>query len=83
MKCQNWSKSPATSKGENSRCRLWIGSHSLYLQNERNLEVYSIDISPNAIQKPVNQRGLKNTHVQNILEMDSDNPENKFDTICY
>jgi SAM-dependent methyltransferase len=56
------------------------GSHSLYLQNERNLEVYSIDISPNAIEA-CNQRGLKNTHVQNILEMDSDNPENKFDTI--
>ncbi|MFV8331853.1 class I SAM-dependent methyltransferase [Flavobacterium sp. GSP14] len=56
------------------------GSHSLYLQNERNLEVYSIDISPNAIEA-CNQRGLKNTQVQNILEMDSDNPENKFDTI--
>jgi cyclopropane fatty-acyl-phospholipid synthase-like methyltransferase len=55
------------------------GSHSLYLQNERNLEVCSIDISPNAIEA-CNQR-LKNTHVQNILEMDSDNPENKFDTI--
>jgi methylase of polypeptide subunit release factors len=52
----------------------------LYLQNERNLEVCSIDISPNAIEA-CNQRGLKNTHVQNILEMDSDNPENKFDTI--
>jgi cyclopropane fatty-acyl-phospholipid synthase-like methyltransferase len=58
------------------------GSHSLYLQNERNLEVCSIDISPNAIEA-CNQRGLKNTHVQNILEMDSDNPENKFDTIFY
>ncbi|MFV8357298.1 class I SAM-dependent methyltransferase [Flavobacterium sp. XS1P32] len=56
------------------------GSHSLYLQNERNLEVYSIDISPNATEA-CNQRGLKNTYVQNILEMDSDNPENKFDTI--
>ena len=56
------------------------GSHSLYLQNERNLEVYSIDISPNAIEA-CHLRGLKNTHVQNILEMDSDNPENKFDTI--
>ena len=26
------------------------GSHSLYLQNERNLETTAIDISPNAIQ---------------------------------
>ena len=56
------------------------GSHSLYLQNERNLDVRSIDISPNAIEAS-NQRGLKNTQVQNILEMDSNNPENKFDTI--
>jgi 2-polyprenyl-3-methyl-5-hydroxy-6-metoxy-1,4-benzoquinol methylase len=46
----------------------------------KEIEVCSIDISPNAIEA-CNQRGLKNTHVQNILEMDSDNPENKFDTI--
>ena len=56
------------------------GSHSLYLQNERNLDVRSIDISQNAIEA-CNLRGLKNAQVQNILEMDSDNPENKFDTI--
>ena len=56
------------------------GSHSLYLQNEKNLDVYSIDISSNAI-KTCNLRGLKNAQVQNILEMDSDNPKNRFDTI--
>ena len=56
------------------------GSHSLYLQNEKNLDVYSIDISTNAI-KTCNLRGLKNAQVQNILEMDSDNPKNRFDTI--
>ena len=56
------------------------GSHSLYLQNERNLEVHSIDISPNAI-KTCHLRGLKNAQVQNILEMNSDNPLTKFDTI--
>lgn len=56
------------------------GSHSLYLQNERNLDVHSIDISQNAIEA-CKLRGLKNTQVQNILEMDSNNPENKFDTI--
>ncbi len=56
------------------------GSHSLSLQNERNLEVHSIDISANAIEA-CRLRGLKNAQVQNILEMDSDNPENKFDTI--
>ena len=56
------------------------GSHSLYLQNERNLAVQSIDISSNAIEA-CQLRGLKNAKVQNILEMDSINPENKFDTI--
>jgi SAM-dependent methyltransferase len=56
------------------------GSHSLYLQNERNLDVYSIDISHNAI-KACKLRGLRNTQVLNILEMDSNNIENKYDTI--
>ena len=56
------------------------GSHSLYLQNEKKLDVYSIDISPNAIEA-CKLRGLKNAQVQNILEMDSDNPKNRFDTI--
>lgn len=56
------------------------GSHSLYLQNERGLDVTSIDISQNAVEA-CKLRGLKNVQVQNILEMDSDNPTNKFDTI--
>lgn len=56
------------------------GSHSLYLQNERSLDVTSIDISQNAVEA-CKLRGLKNVQVQNILEMDSDNPTNKFDTI--
>lgn len=56
------------------------GSHSLYLQNERSLDVTSIDISHNAVEA-CKLRGLKNVQVQNILEMDSDNPTNKFDTI--
>ena len=58
------------------------GSHSLYLQNTKNLEVTSIDISENAIQA-CQLRGLKNTKVQNILdlEIDSDSHQNKFDTI--
>lgn len=56
------------------------GSHSLYLQNERNLDVYSIDISQNAV-AACKLRGLKNIQVQNILEMDSSDPQNKFDTI--
>ncbi|MGQ7945425.1 class I SAM-dependent methyltransferase [Flavobacterium sp. WC2509] len=52
------------------------GSHSLTLQNDRNLEVISIDISPNAIQA-CELRGLKNTKVQDIMTFENQ----KFDTI--
>jgi len=52
------------------------GSHSLTLQNDRNLEVVSIDISPNAIQA-CQLRGLKNAKVQDILTLENE----KFDTI--
>ena len=54
------------------------GSHSLYLQNEKKLNVTSIDISKNAI-SACQFRGLKNAKVQNILDLD-ENIE-KFDTI--
>lgn len=54
------------------------GSHSLYLENEMNLEVSSIDISQNAI-KACQLRGLKNAKVQNVLDLDTD--LEKFDTI--
>lgn len=52
------------------------GSHSLYLQNELNLEVTAIDISANAI-KACELRGLKNAKVQDIMQLEG----NKFDTI--
>lgn len=52
------------------------GSHSLYLQNEKNLEVTSIDISENAI-LACQLRGLKNAKVQNILDIENET----FDTI--
>lgn len=52
------------------------GSHSLYLQNERGLDVTSIDISANAIQA-CTLRGLKNVKVQNLLTLENE----KFDTI--
>jgi SAM-dependent methyltransferase len=52
------------------------GSHSLFLQNDRNLDVTSIDISPNAI-KACKLRGLKNVKVQNIMTFENE----KFDTI--
>jgi len=53
------------------------GSHSLCLQNERNLDVTSIDISPTAIEA-CQLRGIRNAKVENILNLDSNE---KFDTI--
>jgi len=52
------------------------GSHSLSLQNDRNLEVTSIDISKNAIET-CRLRGVKNARVENILDFEG----KKFDTI--
>ena len=52
------------------------GSHSLYLQNERNIDVTAIDISKNAIEA-CTLRGLKKVKVQNILSLENE----KFDTI--
>jgi len=64
------------SKGKILDVGCGAGSHSLYLQNEKNLAVTSIDISKNAI-KACQLRGLKNAKVQNILELENE----KFDTI--
>ncbi|RKR10751.1 methyltransferase family protein [Flavobacterium sp. 90] len=52
------------------------GSHSLSLQNDRNLDVTAIDISEKAIET-CRLRGVKNTKVQNILDFEGE----KFDTI--
>lgn len=52
------------------------GSHSLSLQNDRNLDVTSIDISEKAIET-CKLRGVKNAQVQNILNFEGE----KFDTI--
>ncbi|MFG4005010.1 class I SAM-dependent methyltransferase [Flavobacterium aquidurense] len=52
------------------------GSHSLSLQNDRNLDVTSIDISAKAIET-CKLRGVKNAKVQNILDFEGE----KFDTI--
>ncbi len=52
------------------------GSHSLSLQNDRNLDVISIDISEKAIET-CKLRGLKNAKVENILDFEGE----KFDTI--
>jgi len=52
------------------------GSHSLYLQNEKNLNVTSVDISPNAIEA-CRLRGLNDARTLNIMNLDGE----KFDTI--
>ena len=52
------------------------GSHSLYLQNERNINVHSIDISKNAIQACL-LRGLKNIRAIDMLDLENE----KYDTI--
>ena len=52
------------------------GSHSLYLQNERNINVHSIDISKNAIQACL-LRGLKNVQAIDVLDLENE----KYDTI--
>lgn len=52
------------------------GSHSLSLQNERNLDVTSIDISPNAIQA-CTLRGLKKAKIQDVMTLENE----KYDTI--
>lgn len=52
------------------------GSHTLSLQNDRNLEVTSIDISEKAIET-CKLRGVKNAKVQNVLDFEGE----KFDTI--
>ena len=53
------------------------GSHSLYLQNEKNLEVTAIDVSNNAVEA-CELRGVSNVKVEDILYFETDK---KFDTI--
>ncbi len=65
------------SKGKVLDVGCGAGSHSLTLQNDRNLEVTSIDISANAIEA-CKLRGVKNTRNQNLIDLDS---TEKFDTI--
>lgn len=53
------------------------GSHALYLQNDKSLEVTAIDFSKNAIEA-CKLRGVKNAIVANVLDLDVNE---KFDTI--
>ena len=64
------------SKGKILDVGCGAGSHSLYLQNDKNLDVVAIDISENAI-KACQLRGLQNAQVLNILDIENQ----KFDTI--
>ncbi|WP_026706123.1 class I SAM-dependent methyltransferase [Flavobacterium soli] len=66
------------SKGKVLDIGCGAGSHSLYLQNKKNLDVTSIDISANAIEC-CQLRGLKNAVAMDVLDLDS--ATNKFDTI--
>ncbi|KUJ52305.1 class I SAM-dependent methyltransferase [Chryseobacterium sp. JAH] len=52
------------------------GSHSLYLQNERNLDVTALDISPKSIEV-CQLRGIQKAVAQNMLEFSG----GTFDTI--
>lgn len=63
------------SKGKVLDIGCGAGSHSLYLQNDRKLNVTSIDISANAIQA-CRLRGLNQTQLADMMDFDG-----KFDTI--
>ena len=63
-------------KGKTLDVGAGAGSHSLYLQNERNLDTTAIDISANAI-KTCQLRGIKKALVQDILTLDNE----KYDSI--
>ena len=52
------------------------GSHSLTLQNDRNIDVTAIDISANAIEA-CSLRGIKKVMVQDVMQLENE----KFDTI--
>jgi len=63
-------------KGRTLEVGCGAGSHGLYLQSERNIDVHSIDISKNAI-RACSLRGLKNTQVIDVLNIENE----KYDTI--
>lgn len=52
------------------------GSHSIYLQNKKNMDVLALDISPKSIEV-CQMRGVKNTVVKDILQFS----DGRFDSI--
>ena len=69
-------KALQASKGKVLDVGCGAGSHSLYLQNEKNLKVTAIDISPNAIEA-CKLRGIKDARAIDVMELEGE----KFDTI--
>lgn len=63
-------------KGKTLDVGCGAGSHSLHLQNDKELDVTSIDISEKAIET-CKLRGVKNAHVQDVLTLEGE----KYDTI--
>ena len=64
------------SKGKVLDVGCGAGSHTLYLQNERGLDITAIDISPSAIEA-CKLRGVKKAMVTDVMQMEGQ----KFDTI--
>ncbi|MEY8759214.1 class I SAM-dependent methyltransferase [Chryseobacterium tongliaoense] len=60
-------KALALSRGKVLDIGAGAGSHSVYLQNERNLEVTALDISPKSVEV-CKLRGIKNAVCEDILE---------------
>lgn len=63
-------------KGKTLDVGCGAGSHSLYLQNQKKLDISAIDISPNAV-KTCQLRGIKKSYVQDVLSLENE----KYDTI--
>ena len=63
-------------KGKTLDVGAGAGSHSLYLQNQRNLDTTAIDISANAI-KTCQLRGVKKALVEDILTLENE----KYDSV--
>lgn len=63
-------------KGKTLDVGCGAGSHSLYLQNQKEIDVTAIDISPNAV-KTCQLRGIEKSFVQDVLSLENE----KYDTI--
>lgn len=64
------------SKGKTLDIGAGAGSHALYLQNERDLEVTALDISPKSV-KVCQLRGIRSAVAENMLTFSGEN----YDTI--